>query len=85
MFIDYISLMLINMVAGLSILAYYVYSGIDSADQKRWVPGFGMTGAIALTTGLHMIFTCQFQAASTSPSGKCQFCWVSYSSVLLSP
>jgi putative membrane protein len=50
-------LMLINMVAGLFILAYYVYSGLDGADQKRWIPGFGMTGAIALTTGLHMIFT----------------------------
>ena len=57
MFIDYITLMLINMVAGLFILAYYVYSGLDSEDQKRWIPGFGMTGAIALTTGLHMIFT----------------------------
>ena len=57
MFIDYISLMPINMVAGLFILAYYVYSGLDGADQKRWIPGFGMTGAIALTTGLHMIFT----------------------------
>jgi putative membrane protein len=57
MFIDYITLMLINMVAGLFILAYYVYSGLDGADQKRWIPGFGMTGAIALTTGLHMIFT----------------------------
>jgi len=57
MFIDYITLMLINMTAGLFILAYYVYSGLDSEDQKRWIPGFGMTGAIALTTGLHMIFT----------------------------
>jgi hypothetical protein len=57
MFIDYITLMLINMVAGLFILAYYVYSGIDGADRTRWIPGFGMSGAIALTTGLHMIFT----------------------------
>lgn len=57
MFIDYITLMLINMVAGLSLLAYYVYEGIDSLKQKQWVPGFGIVGAIALTTGLHMIFT----------------------------
>jgi putative membrane protein len=57
MFIDYITLMLINMVAGLFILAYYVYEGIDSPNQKQWIPGFGVTGAIALTTGLHMIFT----------------------------
>lgn len=57
MFINYISLMLINMVAGLFLLAYYVYDGLDGDRQQRWIPGFGMTGAIALTTGLHMIFT----------------------------
>lgn len=57
MFIDYITLMLINMVAGLFLLAHYVYQGIDSPHQKRWVPGFGMTGGIALATGLHMVWT----------------------------
>jgi len=57
MFIDYITLMLINMVAGLVLLADYVNRGIDSPHQKQWIPGFGITGAIALTTGLHMIFT----------------------------
>lgn len=57
MFIDYITLMLINMVAGLFLLAYYVYQGLDSPHQKQWIPGFGMTGGIALATGLHMIWT----------------------------
>ncbi|KAB8330051.1 DUF981 family protein [Scytonema tolypothrichoides VB-61278] len=57
MFINYITLMLINLVAGLVLLAGYVYFGLDHANQKRWIPGFGMTGAIALVTGLHMIFT----------------------------
>jgi len=57
MFINYITLMLINMVAGLCLLAYFVYKGLGDTNQKRWIPGFGMTGAIALTTGLHMIFT----------------------------
>lgn len=56
MFIDYITLMLINMVAGLFLLAYYVYQA-PGTDQKRWIPGFGMTGGIALATGLHMIWT----------------------------
>jgi putative membrane protein len=56
-FIDYITLMLINMVAGLFLLAYYLYEGIDNPRQKQWIPGFGIVGAIALTTGLHMIFT----------------------------
>ncbi len=57
MFIDYITLMLINMVAGLCLLAYYVYAGLEDAHQKRWIPGFGISGAIALTTGLHMMLT----------------------------
>ncbi len=49
--------MLINLVAGLFLLASYVYYGLDQANQKRWIPGFGITGAIALLTGLHMTFT----------------------------
>jgi putative membrane protein len=57
MFINYITLILINLVAGLFLLAAYVYLGLSDPHQKRWIPGFGMTGAIALTTGLHMIFT----------------------------
>lgn len=56
MFVNYITLMLINMVAGLILLATFVYQGLDSTTQKRWIPGFGMTGAIALLTGLHMIY-----------------------------
>ncbi|MGG6239169.1 DUF981 family protein [Nodosilinea sp. AN01ver1] len=57
MFIDYITLMLINMVAGLVLLADFVYRGLDGANLKRWIPGFGLVGAIALVTGLHMTLT----------------------------
>jgi putative membrane protein len=57
MFIDYITLMLINMAAGLFLLSYFLYQGLDSPNQKQWIPGFGMTGGIALATGLHMIWT----------------------------
>jgi putative membrane protein len=56
-FINYITLMLINMVAALFLLAGYVYWGLDSRNQKQWIAGFGIAGAIALITGLHMIFT----------------------------
>jgi putative membrane protein len=57
MFIDYITLMLINMVAGLVLLAGFVYQGIGHSHAKQWIPGFGIAGAIALVTGLHMTFT----------------------------
>lgn len=57
MFIDYVTLMLINLAAGLTLLAGYVYFGLGSSNQRRWIPGFGVAGAIALVTGLHMTFT----------------------------
>jgi putative membrane protein len=57
MFIDYITLMLVNLAAGLTLLAAYVYFGLDGKNQKRWVPGFGVVGAIALVTGFHMVLT----------------------------
>jgi putative membrane protein len=50
MFINYIPLMLINIVTGFVLLVTFVYSGLDldGKYQKRWIPGFGMVGAIAL-------------------------------------
>jgi len=57
MFIDYLTLMLINLTAGLALLAAYVYFGLGGSKQKRCISGFGVVGAIALVTGLHMTFT----------------------------
>ncbi len=57
MLIDYLTLMLVNMTAGLFVLAYYVYRGIGAENTKRWVPGFAMTGFIAVVAGLRMTFT----------------------------
>jgi putative membrane protein len=57
MLIDYLTLLLVNMTAGLFVLAYYVYRGIGAKDTKRWVPGFAMTGFIAVVAGLRMTFT----------------------------
>jgi putative membrane protein len=57
MFIDYITLLLVNMVAGFALLAGYVYRGLDNPDRKKWVPGFAMTGLIALVFGAHMTMT----------------------------
>jgi putative membrane protein len=34
-----------------------VYFGLGESNQRRWIPGFGVVGAIALVTGLHMTFT----------------------------
>lgn len=57
MFIDYVPLMLINMGAGLFLLACCLKKSFDSLIEKRWAAGFLMPGAVALICGLHMIFT----------------------------
>ena len=57
MFINYITLMLTNLIAGLVLLAGYVYWGLNDNRPSRWIPGFGVVGAISLTTGIHMTLT----------------------------
>ncbi len=57
MFIDYLTLMLINLVAGLVLLACWIYLDVGTSAERRWVPGLAMSGLLALITGLHMVFT----------------------------
>lgn len=57
MFIDYVPLLLLNMAAGLFLLAGYVLKGIDSPDQKKWGAGFLISGIVALVFGGHMTIT----------------------------
>lgn len=54
MFIDFLTLMLINMAAGLVLLAWYVAKGLDDTDQPKWAPAFGTVGAIALLNGFRI-------------------------------
>ena len=51
MFIDFISLLLLNMVAGYVLLALYVYRGLDDPLNKRWTAGFLMVGLVAFIFG----------------------------------
>ncbi len=51
MFIDWVSLLLLNMVAGFCLLAGYVYTGIEDSNQTRWAPGFLIVGAVAVVFG----------------------------------
>jgi len=57
MFIDYLTLMLINMAAGLFILSLFIAKGLNTDDKRNWSIGFGLSGFIALTTGLYTTFT----------------------------
>lgn len=57
MFIDYLTLIMINMVAGTALLAYYLWKGMDEQDQRPYAAIFSMLGLMAIVTGLHMAFT----------------------------
>lgn len=70
MFIDYITLLLVNMVAGFALLAGFVYRGQDNPDQKKWVPGFAMTGLVAFVFGAHMTATWPVMGAYNSAFGE---------------
>lgn len=54
MFIDFLTLMLVNMSAGLVLLAWYLAKGIDDPDQQRWAPAFAVPGIIAFFSGLRI-------------------------------
>lgn len=57
MFIDYLTLVMINMVAGSALLAHYMWRGIDQKDQRAYAPAFLIVGAVSMITGLHLSFT----------------------------
>jgi putative membrane protein len=57
MFIDYLTLIMINLVAGTALLAYYLYKGMDDADQRPYAAGFGMVGFLGIILGLALTFT----------------------------
>jgi len=56
-FIDYVTLMLINMAAGLGILAGFLWKDIAGPNRQRWAPAFGAPGLVATVCGFAMIFS----------------------------
>jgi putative membrane protein len=60
MFIDYVTLMLANMAAGLLVLAVFLWRDISAATPdsgRRWAPAMAVPGLIATITGFAMTFT----------------------------
>lgn len=57
MFIDYVTLMLINMTAGLVVLALFVATSVHKDDRRSWSPAFALVGLIAAVCGLAMTFS----------------------------
>ncbi|MGD9109763.1 MAG: DUF981 domain-containing protein [Phycisphaerales bacterium] len=57
MFIDYVTLMLINIAAGLCVLAFFVATSVHKDDHRAWSPAFAIVGFVATITGFTMSFT----------------------------
>ena len=56
MFVDWLTLLLVNMVAAMAIHALFMARFMEK-DPKKLIPGFLLTGAIALLAGFRMVFT----------------------------
>lgn len=57
MFIDFLTLIMINLVAGFAILAYYVWKGLKAEDQRPYSAVFTLVGLLALIMGLRLAFS----------------------------
>lgn len=55
MFTDYLSVMLLNLGAGLALLASYLYLKPDKPYRRSWAAGFFAVGLLGLVTALPMI------------------------------
>lgn len=69
MFIDYLTIMLVNMAAGLVILAIFVLKYLNG-DRKKLAPGFLVSGFVATVTGLHEILTWPIVSSYNIPFGE---------------
>ena len=56
-FIDYVTLMLVNMVAAFFILGCFVWRGLDNEGRANWAPAFAICGLIAIVCGFTMTFS----------------------------
>jgi len=57
MFIDYLTLVMINLVAGSVLLAYYLWKGLDEKDQRPYAAAFFVVGLVGVVTGFQLAFT----------------------------
>lgn len=70
MFVNYLTLMLLNIAIGFFFLGIYAYRQHQRSDFQKWVPLFGMIGIIAFILGLHMIMTWPIPGSYNIPYGE---------------
>jgi putative membrane protein len=55
--IDYVTLLLVNMVCALVVLAFFLWCGLGHMDTGHWAPAFGICGLVATSAGFAMTLT----------------------------
>ena len=70
MFIDYVTLLLVNMLAGHVLLALFILRARDEQSRRHWVPALAAVGIVAFIPGLHMIFTWPLPGSYSSAYGE---------------
>lgn len=70
MMIDYVTLLLVNMAAGLAILACFLMKGLGSEKNGQWAPAFGVVGLVATVAGGHLTFTWPLPEPYNIPYGE---------------
>ena len=71
MFIDFLTLVMVNLVAGSVLLAYYLWKGMDEKDQRPYAAAFFITGLVGLVTGLQLSFTWPLPGSFNVGYGDC--------------
>jgi len=70
MFIDYVTLLLVNMLAGHVLLALFILRARDAESRRQWAPALVAVGIVAFIPGLHMIFTWPLPGSYSSAYGE---------------
>lgn len=68
--IDYVTLMLVNMIAGLVVLASFLWWGFGREDLRPWAAGFALPGVVATVSGFAMTFTWPIPAPYSMAFGE---------------
>ncbi len=68
--IDYVTLLLVNMVCALVALALFLWWGLGRADAGHWAPAFGICGLVASIAGFAMTFTSPIPKPFSSAYGE---------------
>lgn len=68
--IDYVTLLLVNMVSSLVVLATFLWWGIGRTNRRDWAPAFGISGLVATIAGFVMTFTWPIPAPYSMAFGE---------------